>query len=80
MSIDDNQLPDIPFVSPPGSNLYKLGINPDNSELFITDAIDYQSKGYVFRYDKNGNLISKMNADIIPGSTCFRTKTFLPGK
>ncbi len=80
MSIDDDQLPENPFISPPGINLYKIGINPSNSEIFITDAKDYQSKGDVFRYDKNGVMIAKMEADIIPGSICFRTGTFLPGK
>ncbi|NMC37027.1 MAG: hypothetical protein GYA41_01745 [Bacteroidales bacterium] len=80
MNIDDAQLPEIPLISPPGTNLYKLGINPGNSEIFITDAKDYQSKGDVFRYDKKGVLISKMEADIIPGSVCFRTGTLLPGK
>ncbi len=80
MSIKDDQLPENPLISPPGINLYKLGINPGNSEIFITDAKDYQSKGDIFRYDRNGILISKMEADIIPGTICFRSETLLPGR
>jgi len=80
MNINASQLPESSFISYSGGNFYKLGINPENNEIFITDVVDYQEKGFVLRYDKSGTLISRMKADIIPGSICFKLRSLLPGR
>jgi hypothetical protein len=51
---------------------YKLGINPLNSDIFVTDAVDYQQKGLLMHYKNDGTLISTLTAGIIPGLMCFK--------
>jgi YVTN family beta-propeller protein len=72
MSIYDTDLPHTTFIDPLDHNLYKLGINPVNNEIFVTDASDYQHKGSLLRYTGAGGLISVMEAGIIPGGICFK--------
>ncbi len=80
MSINDSQLPADSFIAGTGNNFYKLGISPENNEIFVTDVVDYQQKGFVLVYNSSGSLISKMQTDIIPGSICFKPSTLLSGK
>jgi YVTN family beta-propeller protein len=75
MNINDGQLPAEDFIPNHDHSFYKMGINPDNDEIFVTDAVDYVQKGNVLRYGKEGTFISEMQADIIPGSICFKVIT-----
>lgn len=77
MSIDALQLPGNPIIPGGSGNFYKLAVNPENNEIFVTDVMDYQQKGSVLRYNRNGSLIAKMEADIIPGYICFRPNSTL---
>jgi YVTN family beta-propeller protein len=72
MNINDGQLPAEDFIPNHDRSFYKMGINPDNDEIFVTDAVDYVQRGNVLRYSKEGTFISEMQADIIPGSICFK--------
>ena len=72
MKITDSELPATAFIPESGHSFYKLGINPANSDVFVTDAVDYQQKGYVLYYKKDGTFVSSQIADIIPGSMCFK--------
>lgn len=71
MSINDNILPDICFISPEeGSNIYSIGISP-NSNIYITDANDYSRNGEVYRYSASGFLKETFEAGMIPGAIGF---------
>lgn len=72
MSIYDMEIPRTPFISPLVHNFYKLGINPSNNEIFVTDVSDYQHKGSLLRYSAQGGLISEYPAEIIPGEIRFK--------
>jgi hypothetical protein len=72
MDIASSLLPVKPFFPASGRLYYKMGIDPVKEEIFITNAIDYQQKGYVLRLKTNGSLIDSSKADIIPGSLCFK--------
>lgn len=72
LNISSSVLPSSPLIAESGHYFYKLGINPLNSDIFVTDAADYQKKGYVLQYSKDGNLLSTLAADIIPGLMCFK--------
>jgi DNA-binding beta-propeller fold protein YncE len=72
MGITESSLPAEPFILNSGHSYYKLGINTDNNEIFLTDAVDYQQKGFVIRFKRGGSLIDSYHADIIPGSICFK--------
>jgi DNA-binding beta-propeller fold protein YncE len=72
MSIYDNEIPQTPFITPLDRNFYKLGINPSNNEIFVTDVSDYQHKGSLLRYSAQGGLISEYPSEIIPGEIRFK--------
>lgn len=71
MSVDSDQLPSEPLIPEQNRLFYALGINPNNGEIYIGDAIDYQQRGYILRYSGDGRLMDMFKADIIPGSFCF---------
>jgi YVTN family beta-propeller protein len=72
MSISSLQLPDGTLIPQSGHYFYKIGINPVNNNIFVTDAVDYQQNGYLLCYTSEGALISELRTGIIPGSMCFR--------
>lgn len=72
MNINATALPSAPFIPESGNSFYKIGINPVNSDIFITDAVDYEQQGYVLYYKKDGTLVSTLMADIIPAMMCFK--------
>jgi YVTN family beta-propeller protein len=76
MDISERVLPSSVFIPQKRNYFYKMGINPVSDEIYVTDAVDYQKKGKVFRYDSGGLLIDSVIADIIPSSLCFKE----PGK
>lgn len=72
MSIDAQSLPSEPLI-PEGNQLfYGLGIDPENNDIYISDAIDNIQKGIVLRYDSEGQRLDSIKVDIIPGSFCFK--------
>ncbi len=72
MTIADDDLPSESFIPCGDHYFYRLGINPRNSEIFVTDAVDFSSRGYVIRFNSRGELIEEMEADINPGAVSFR--------
>jgi hypothetical protein len=75
LSITSTVLPAEPFIQQSGNYFYKLGINPANGDIFVTDAVDYQQNGHLLYYDSEGTLVADELADIIPGSMCFRPQS-----
>ena len=49
-------------------NYYGLTVNPNNGEVYVADAIDYQQQGIVYRYSPQGKLIDEFYVGIIPGA------------
>lgn len=73
MSIEDRELPTVPFIAENGALFYALGIDPVTSEIYVSDAIDYVQRGTVIRFDATGTEKSRFKVDIIPGAFCFYT-------
>ncbi len=71
MHIDDNALPTESFIQSDSRNFRALAINPDNGDIFLSDAKDYMSEGAAYRYDPNGCVVDTIDVGIIPGSFCF---------
>lgn len=71
MSINDHQLPATPVIFKKNRLFYSMDINAPKSELYISDAIDYNQNGYIYRFTSNGNVIDSLRAGIIPGYFCF---------
>lgn len=72
MKIDAEGLPSSALIPGQDHNFYKLGVNPENSEIFVTDVGDYTQKGYLIRYSIAGTIISSYQTNIIPGSIYFK--------
>ena len=71
VSIKSTALPIIPKIQKNSRLFYSLSINPLNNDIYITDAIDYQQKGVVYRYDLNGSQLDAFKVGIIPGDILF---------
>jgi YVTN family beta-propeller protein len=72
MDVNASGLPGSILIAESGAHFYKLAVNPVNSDIFITDPIDYQQNGYLFCYKNDGTFVSKTMAGIIPGGMYFR--------
>ncbi|MFC2086820.1 YncE family protein [Bacteroidota bacterium] len=72
MLIKDDSLPDKPIIKNEKGYFYSLGQNPGNSEIYVSDALNYQDNGTVFRYSPKGALIDSFKAGIIPTAFVFK--------
>lgn len=72
MSVDDENLPIRPFLQNRGTIYYGLTISPDNGDVYVADAIDYQQPGMIYRYSSDGVLLDEFYAGIIPGAFCWK--------
>jgi DNA-binding beta-propeller fold protein YncE len=71
ITINDNQLPATPVIYKKNRLFYSMEVNAANNELYISDAIDYNQNGYIYRFTTNGSVIDSLRAGIIPGYFCF---------
>jgi YVTN family beta-propeller protein len=72
-------LPSSPLIPQTEHLFYKMGVDPVQNYIMVTDAVDYQQKGYVLLYQPDGTFFSSNYAGIIPGLMCFKN-TDLSGK
>jgi len=72
LGVTQNTMSDRPFLVTGNHLYYSLAIDPLTSELYLSDAIDYQQKGVIYRYSPLGAKIDSFKTGIIPGSFCFR--------
>lgn len=63
---------DRPFLSTANHLYYSLAIDPQTSELYLSDAIDYMQRGVIYRYSPIGAKIDSFKTGIIPGAFCFK--------
>ncbi len=72
MHVNSDKLPDAPIISSGNRLFYALGIDPNNSEIYFSDAIDYSQRGIVYRYSAQAAKIDSFKTGIIPGFFCFK--------
>jgi YVTN family beta-propeller protein len=72
MKIDESNLPVNPLIEESGRYFYKLAIDPETDDIFLTDAVDYQQRGYLLHYNKEGAFIDEQKAEVIPASMIFK--------
>ena len=71
INITDTVLATTPYLSSTGKNFYGLKVNRETDELYVCDAIDYQQKGLIYRYDNQAKEIHTFRAGIIPSDIFF---------
>ncbi len=54
------------------SAAYGLGVDPESTEIYVSDAKDYTAKGMVHVYDIDGNQIKSFEAGVAPNGFVFR--------
>ncbi|MFH0841827.1 MAG: DUF5074 domain-containing protein [Bacteroidota bacterium] len=74
MDIEAVDIPSEPFIEEKEHLFYKLGVNPVNGDIFVTDAVDYQQRGKINIYNNKGDSLISYQAGIIPGSMCFKVQ------
>ena len=53
---------------------YGIAVNPENGDIFITDAGDYVNPGTLFCYNREGKLLWTSATGDIPGHLAFATQ------
>ena len=71
LGIDDVSLPVNPLIERKGRNYYRMGVDKVTGNIYITNAIDYQGRGYLMIFKPDGTLIDSLKAGIIPGNLYF---------
>ena len=72
MSIGASSLPDRPVIESNGKRLYRLTVSPQDNNIYVADAIDYQQPAIIYRYTRNGELVDKFRVGITPSSFCWK--------
>lgn len=72
MSVDETELPGAAVISGEGHLFYGLGVDPGNSDIYCSDAIDYLQKGIIFRYNADGEKVDSFRAGVVPGHFAFK--------
>lgn len=71
MSVDNPEAEDSFEIPSDGRNFYKIAVDPNNGDIYVTDAKTYTVDGTVYRYSSDGVLISSFDAGINPGFMVF---------
>ena len=52
-------------------NLYGLGIDPENNNIYVADAAGFRTSGTIFAYNENGILLDSAIVDRGPRDFVF---------
>jgi DNA-binding beta-propeller fold protein YncE len=72
MDISDTVPAVTPFIPSNGWNVYGLNADPNNGDIYVCDAIDYQQASRIMRYSKEGQSIDAFHAGIITNGCYFK--------
>lgn len=50
---------------------YGLGVDPDNSEVYVADAMDFTQKGYLLRFSPQGETKDSIKVGYVPSGFYF---------
>ena len=68
----DNPTVEDPFVIPAdGRMFYKVFVNPNNGDIYLSDSKNYTTNGTVYRYSSDGVQLGSFDAGICPGFMLF---------
>lgn len=71
MSVDAAELPVTPLITAEGRVFYNLKVNPQNGDIYVTDAKNYVQNGDLLRYSADGTLLGTFALGIIPSYMLF---------
>lgn len=71
MSVVPEAPPPEVFIESDGRIFYGLAVDPDNGDVYVSDAVDFVQRGQMLRHDTDGSLIDIQDTGIIPGGFTF---------
>ncbi|MES2620910.1 MAG: DUF5074 domain-containing protein [Bacteroidota bacterium] len=54
-----------------GTGIYSMNVDPVNSDIYVSDALDFVQRSRIYRYDKTGQLIHSFIGGVISGNFSF---------
>jgi hypothetical protein len=67
MNINATVCPSAGIITQGTHTFYGLCIDPDDETIYISDAVDYNSNGKLYRYQANAIYVGTYSTSIIPG-------------
>ena len=71
MSVDATEIPETPFITTDSRVFYNLKVDPQNGDIYVTDAKNYVVNGDLLRYSSNGTLLGTYEMGLIPSYMLF---------
>lgn len=71
MPVTDRRLPASPAIHAENRLFFSLGVDPENGDIYLTDAIDYSQNAVIYRYTSSGIPIDTFRVGINPGDFLF---------
>jgi hypothetical protein len=68
MDIANTTLPSVSFLN---TAVYKLGVDPEDDMIYVSDAGDFNSNGHVYRYTSTGTPVDTFEVGVIPAEFSF---------
>lgn len=72
MGIGDENLPEEAFIQSDETHFYALSIDPQSSQIYCSDALDFLQKGYVYSFTSGGLPVDTFKVGIAPGGFGFK--------
>lgn len=72
MQVNASELPEIPLIHDSGRLFYGLAIDPENDDIWATNAMDYMQSGFALRFSNIGLVLDSFQLGIIPGEIYFK--------
>jgi len=71
MAVTAGALPQHPLVYQNTKLFYGLGVDPQSSQIYVSNALDFIQPGIVYRYSPNAALLDSFITSVIPSFFCF---------
>ncbi len=70
--VTTNQLPTNAWIEAGNRNLFAIGQDPGDYNIYISDAVDYMQSGVIYRYNPNAQCTDTFTVGITPNSFVFK--------
>jgi len=68
LELNSETEPTEPYILSYGRNFYGISIDDEMQQMYITDAINFVERGFVYHYNMNGAILDTIPAGIVPNA------------